>query len=69
MIQKTLAGKANISVSGLSRIERGLASPVYSTLEKLTDALEIQLSELFNAAEDDEASRPQLSRAPGNRPA
>jgi transcriptional regulator with XRE-family HTH domain len=52
--QKALALKANISISGLSRIERGLSSPVFSTLIELADALEISLNELACAAEDGE---------------
>jgi transcriptional regulator with XRE-family HTH domain len=56
MTQKTLASNANISISGLSRIERGLSNPiVFSTLVQITNALEIPPQELFNAAENDDA--------------
>ena len=53
--QEALAFKSNVTISALSRIERGLASPVFTTVEKLADALEISLSELAFAAEGDEA--------------
>ncbi len=55
MTQEAMALKAHVTLSALSRIERGVASPAYSTLMKLADALEIPLSELFNAAEDGDA--------------
>jgi len=44
--QEQLAFDAGITVSALSRIERGLNSPGWTTVQRLTAALEISLGEL-----------------------
>jgi transcriptional regulator with XRE-family HTH domain len=44
--QEQLAFDAGITVSALSRIERGLNSPGWTTVQSLADALEISLGEL-----------------------
>ena len=56
--QEELAFDSNVTVSALSRIERGLSSPVFTTLVKLADALEVTPAELVAAAEEVPASRP-----------
>jgi transcriptional regulator with XRE-family HTH domain len=43
-----LAEKANLSDSLISQIERGIGNPAFVTLVKLTQALEIETSELFS---------------------
>ncbi len=43
-----LAEKANLSESLISQIERGIGNPAFVTLVKLTQALEIETSDLFS---------------------
>lgn len=50
--QEELAFDSNVTVSALSRIERGLSSPVFTTLVKLADALDVTPAELVAAAEE-----------------
>lgn len=44
--QEQLAFDAGITVSALSRIERGLNSPGWTTVQRLANALDISMSEL-----------------------
>jgi transcriptional regulator with XRE-family HTH domain len=44
--QEQLAFDAGITVSALSRIERGLNSPGWTTVRRIADALGVSLSEL-----------------------
>jgi transcriptional regulator with XRE-family HTH domain len=44
--QEQLAFDAGITVSALSRIERGLNSPRWTTVQQLVSALDIRMSEL-----------------------
>ncbi|MBU1054525.1 MAG: helix-turn-helix transcriptional regulator [Proteobacteria bacterium] len=48
MTQAKLAEKTNLSVDLISRIERGERAPSLETIEKLSNALKIRLSELLN---------------------
>ena len=48
MTQATLAAKTDLSVDLISRIERGERAPSLESIEKLSNALKISLSELFN---------------------
>ena len=43
-----LAHKANLSESLISQIERGMGNPAFVTLIKLTQALELETSEMFS---------------------
>lgn len=45
--QEELADKANVSRSFMGEIERGQASATIESLEKITNALEITLEDLF----------------------
>lgn len=45
--QEELADRANISRSYMGEIERGQSSATIESLEKITDALEISLEDLF----------------------
>lgn len=47
MTQEQLAEAAGISVDMLSNIERGVNAPSFETLEKLSQALNVSVSELF----------------------
>jgi transcriptional regulator with XRE-family HTH domain len=72
--QEELAYEAGITVSSLSRIERGLTSPGWITVGKITQALGISLAELAEGLEgapeqmSDPQSQVQLRRAPDNPP-
>lgn len=48
MSQEALALEANINAAFVGHLERGLKSPTVTTLEKITDALNITLEELFS---------------------
>lgn len=48
MTQAILAEKTNLSVDSISRIERGERAPSLESVEKISDALKVKLSELFN---------------------
>jgi transcriptional regulator with XRE-family HTH domain len=54
--QEELAHKAGITVSSLSRIERGLNSPGWITVSKIIEALGVSLGELVEALEYPPAS-------------
>ena len=55
--QEELAHEAGITVSSLSRIERGLNSPGWITVVKIVDALGVSLAELV---EDLERTPPEI---------
>jgi transcriptional regulator with XRE-family HTH domain len=46
--QQDLAAKCNFEKSNMSRLESGGVNPTLSTLEKVANALEITLAELFS---------------------
>lgn len=46
--QAKLAEKTNLSVDSISRIERGERAPSLESIEKISNALKIRMSELFN---------------------
>jgi transcriptional regulator with XRE-family HTH domain len=48
MTQEKLAELAGISVDFLSLLERGLRTPSFSTLERLSTALNVSLKDLFD---------------------
>lgn len=52
LTQEMLAFKAHVTISALSRIERGLSNPVWTTVVRLADALEIPPAELIATAEE-----------------
>jgi transcriptional regulator with XRE-family HTH domain len=60
----TLASRAAMSESFLSQLERGLTGASLDSLQRLTEALEIRVGDLFEA---DEASGPRVLR-PEHRP-
>ena len=45
--QQDLAAKCNFEKSNMSRLEAGRVNPTLSTLEKVANALDITLAELF----------------------
>lgn len=47
--QESLAFESGLTISSLSRIERGLSNPVWSSIRAITGALEIGLDELGTA--------------------
>ncbi len=50
---KDLSADADLSISFLSQIERGLSSASVRTLAKLADALDVSIGELFSSARDE----------------
>lgn len=46
--QEKLAEQIDVSVEFISNMERGVNSPSFKTLEKLAEALHVQVKELFN---------------------
>ncbi|HZK73705.1 MAG TPA: helix-turn-helix transcriptional regulator [Clostridia bacterium] len=50
--QEDIAFSAGITVAALARIERGAANPHWTTIRRITGALEISLTELVLAVED-----------------
>lgn len=46
--QQDLAAKCNFEKSNMSRLEAGRVNPTLSTLEKVANALDITLAELFS---------------------
>lgn len=55
LTQEQLAEMADMNVTFLGQIERGAKSPTVDTLGKISDALQISLSELFVFVGDDRA--------------
>ena len=47
MTQDQLAEKANLSIDSIRRIEKGSWSPSFDSLERIADALGVDLVELF----------------------
>ena len=47
MTQDRLAEKANLSIDSIRRIEKGSRSPSFDSLERIADALGVDLVELF----------------------
>jgi transcriptional regulator with XRE-family HTH domain len=62
MTQEALAFNAHVTVSALSRIERGLSNPVWTTLVRIADALDLTPAELIAAAESIAEQPPEESR-------
>ncbi|MFI5009562.1 MAG: helix-turn-helix domain-containing protein [Solirubrobacterales bacterium] len=52
LTQEGLAFKAHVTISALSRIERGLSNPVWTTLVRLAEALDISPAVLIAMAEE-----------------
>ena len=46
--QRSLAFKADVSLSQISRLERGLLNPTLSTLSVLSKALDVSLAQLLD---------------------
>ena len=61
LTQAKLAEKTNLSVDLISRIERGDRAPSLETIEKISDAMKVRLTELFNFDEEEIAA---LSESP-----
>lgn len=51
MSQEALAFDANVTVSALSRLERGLSDPLWGNVRAITGALGVSLGELEAALE------------------
>ena len=51
LTQEQLAELAGVSLQHIGEIERGLGNPTLNSLVKLSDALDISLSELFENSE------------------
>ncbi len=49
--QERLAFEAEVTISALSRIERGLSDPVWTTVRAISEALDVSLGELVTAVE------------------
>ena len=56
MTQARLAQKADLSVDLISRIERGDRSPSFDSIEKISNALNAPLWQLFNFGNEEIAS-------------
>ncbi|MHB8243124.1 MAG: helix-turn-helix domain-containing protein [Solirubrobacteraceae bacterium] len=59
LTQEQLAFDAHLTVSALSRIERGLSSPGWATVSRLAMALGVRVAEVASAVEK---RRPRLGR-------
>jgi transcriptional regulator with XRE-family HTH domain len=51
LTQEKLAELSGLSVDFLSLIERGRRSPSFQTIERLAEALQVKVKELFNVEE------------------
>ena len=60
MTQARLAEITNLSVDSISRIERGERAPSLESIEKISDALKVRSSELFNFESEEIASLSDL---------
>lgn len=49
---KQLAEASGVSIGVLSEVERGMGNPSYKTLHKIAEALEIQIGQLIDDADD-----------------
>jgi transcriptional regulator with XRE-family HTH domain len=50
--QEDLAHAAHLTVTAFARIERGQANPTWTTVRRIADALNVTLSELGRAVDD-----------------
>ena len=66
MTQESLAELTGLSVEFISYIERGIHAPSFDTLEKLSEALKVSFSELFNFAEDENQTHEWSDRKKSN---
>jgi Predicted transcriptional regulator with C-terminal CBS domains len=48
LLQKELAQRAKLDRSYISKLERGLVDPTFSTLEKIAGAYELSVGQLLN---------------------
>jgi transcriptional regulator with XRE-family HTH domain len=60
--QATLAEKANISVTFLSKIERGIKYPTSETISGIANGLGVQLCDLFQQTETPKSHQNMLDR-------
>jgi len=60
--QATLAEKANISITFLSKIERGIKYPTSETISGIANGLEVELCDLFRQDEMPAAHHNMLDR-------
>jgi len=60
--QATLAERANISVTFLSKIERGIKYPTSDTISGIVNGLGVELSDLFQQVEISETHQNMLDR-------
>jgi transcriptional regulator with XRE-family HTH domain len=67
MSQEEVSFRAGITASALSRIERASSNPTWTTLVRITNALDISLVELVNSLEDLRQARETPSRGSGPR--
>jgi len=58
LTQEVLSGLADIDESYLCKIESGLMNPTINLLYKLTDTMEVRLSDILRLAEETENSKP-----------
>lgn len=65
LTQEALAFQANVTVSALARIERGLSNPTWTTVVRIANALDITPAQLAAAAED--GRKPSPPGAAGRR--
>ena len=56
--QEALAFKADVTISALSRVERGLSSPVWRTIQAIAGALDVSMVEIVAAAVGSGDQRP-----------
>jgi transcriptional regulator with XRE-family HTH domain len=49
--QEALADRAHLNVGQLGQLERGRGNPTFTTLCRISEALELPLSKLFSLAE------------------
>src|SRR4029077_5208909 len=55
--QEPLAYEAGVTISALSRIERGLSNPTWTTVQRITNTLGITLHQLATNLEEEEERR------------
>lgn len=53
LTQEQLAESVGISVESISNMERGIYAPSFETLEKLSTALSLSVSDLFDFESDE----------------
>jgi transcriptional regulator with XRE-family HTH domain len=53
LTQEKLVERMDISLNYLSSMERGLENPTFDMLMKISDALEVEIMELFNYRHDE----------------